>query len=62
MKKQDRTPPMHIIAHIHTDFPAKFGIPRQSGLIDSCAPPLSSRRSTATPTRCAALRDIPIFG
>ena len=35
MKKQDRTPPMHIIAHIHTDFPAKFGIPRQSGLIDS---------------------------
>ena len=35
MKKQDRTPPMHIIAHIHTDFPAKFGIPRQSGLIDT---------------------------
>lgn len=23
----------HIIAHIHTDFPTKFGIPRQSGLI-----------------------------
>ncbi len=24
---------MHIIAKIHTDFPAKFGIPRQSGLV-----------------------------
>ncbi|MBQ8836979.1 MAG: tRNA (N6-threonylcarbamoyladenosine(37)-N6)-methyltransferase TrmO [Clostridia bacterium] len=26
--------PMNIIAHIHTDFPTKFGIPRQSGLAD----------------------------
>lgn len=26
---------MHIIAHIHTDFSSKFGVPRQSGLIDS---------------------------
>jgi len=25
---------MHIIAAIHTDFPEKFGIPRQSGLIE----------------------------
>ncbi|MEY8360308.1 tRNA (N6-threonylcarbamoyladenosine(37)-N6)-methyltransferase TrmO [Anaerotruncus colihominis] len=25
--------PLRIIAHIHSDFPAKFGIPRQSGLI-----------------------------
>lgn len=25
---------MKIIAHIHTDFPQKFGIPRQSGLVD----------------------------
>ncbi len=24
---------MHIIARIHTDFPAKFGIPRQAGLV-----------------------------
>jgi tRNA-Thr(GGU) m(6)t(6)A37 methyltransferase TsaA len=24
---------MHIIAHIHSDFPTKFGIPRQSGLV-----------------------------
>ena len=27
--------PMKPIAHIHTDFPAKFGIPRQSGLVDT---------------------------
>ncbi len=26
---------MKIIAHIHTDFPTKFGIPRQSGIIPS---------------------------
>ncbi len=26
---------MHIIAKIHTDFSSKFGVPRQSGLIDS---------------------------
>ena len=25
---------LKIIAHIHTDFPEKFGIPRQSGLIE----------------------------
>lgn len=24
----------HVIARIHTDFPTKFGIPRQSGLIE----------------------------
>ncbi len=28
-------PPLNIIARIHTDFPAKFGIPRQSGLIEA---------------------------
>ena len=27
--------PIKIIARIHTDFPTKFGVPRQSGLIDS---------------------------
>ncbi len=26
---------IQVIAHIHTDFPTKFGIPRQSGLVDS---------------------------
>lgn len=27
------TIPVHIIAHIHTDFATKFGVPRQSGLV-----------------------------
>lgn len=27
--------PMKIIAHIRTDFPTKFGIPRQSGIVDA---------------------------
>ena len=26
---------LNVIAHIHTAFPTKFGIPRQSGLVDS---------------------------
>ena len=25
---------IHVIAHIHTQFPTKFGIPRQSGLVE----------------------------
>ena len=29
------TVPMRIIAHIRSDFPEKFGIPRQSGLVDA---------------------------
>ena len=29
-----QTVPMKIIAHIHTQFPEKFGIPRQSGLVE----------------------------
>ena len=31
------TIPMRVIAHIHSDFPTKFGIPRQSGLADAPA-------------------------
>ena len=30
----DRERSFHVIARIHTDFPTKFGIPRQSGLIE----------------------------
>ena len=26
---------LRVIAHIHSDFPTKFGVPRQSGLVDS---------------------------
>lgn len=33
MKKEISENQMEIIAHIETDFPSKFGIPRQSGLV-----------------------------
>lgn len=33
--KPSENPPMKIIARIRNDFPAKFGIPRQSGMIDA---------------------------
>lgn len=33
-KSQEQTS-MKVIAHIRTDFPTKFGIPRQSGLVDA---------------------------
>ena len=26
---------LKVIAHIHTDFPEKFGVPRQSGIVKS---------------------------
>ena len=35
MTPTETTFPMKIIARIHTDFPEKFGIPRQSGLVDA---------------------------
>lgn len=34
MKHQNTTASMKIIAHIHTDFTTKFGIPRQSGIVN----------------------------
>lgn len=33
--RKSKSPTLKIIAHIRTDFPSKFGIPRQSGLIDT---------------------------
>lgn len=35
MKKQENERTFRIIARIHTDFPTKFGIPRQSGLVET---------------------------
>ena len=34
-KSSNRRFPMEYIARIHSDFPTKFGIPRQSGLADA---------------------------
>lgn len=30
----DQIPPLNVIAHIESEFPTKFGIPRQSGLVE----------------------------
>lgn len=35
MELANETMTLKVIGHIHTDFPTKFGIPRQSGLVDS---------------------------
>lgn len=35
MQKQENARTFHAIARIHTDFPTKFGIPRQSSLVDA---------------------------
>ena len=35
MEQQKEGVTLKVIAHIHTDFPTKFGIPRQSGLVPS---------------------------
>ena len=37
----NETMTLKVIAHIHTAFPTKFGIPRQSGLVDGRTAPAS---------------------
>ena len=36
---------MKVIARIHTDFPEKFGVPRQSGVVDSLQAERTDRRT-----------------
>lgn len=40
---------MKIIGHIHTDFPTKFGIPRQSGLVEELKASISFEPEYRTP-------------
>ena len=49
---------LHTIAHIHTDFPQKFGIPRQSGLADALESRIVFERAYRNPD---ALRGIGQF-
>ena len=49
------TSPLHVIARIHTDFPQKFGIPRQSGLADALEAHIVFERAYRNPD---ALRGI----
>ena len=54
---------MEIIARVYTDFPEKFGIPRQSGLVDALeARVVFESPPTARPRRCAGWRAFPTSG
>lgn len=49
--------PMKPIAHIHTDFPAKFGVPRQSGLVDALTGTIVFEKEYRTPDAVRGLAD-----
>ena len=55
---------IHPIARIHSDFPGKFGIPRQSGLVPELRSRLrlSLNRNTAIAMRSAAWKIFLIYG
>ena len=53
---------LKVIAHIHTAFPTKFGIPRQSGLVEELRGEIILPRNTATPMPCAGWRISVISG
>ena len=53
---------VHIIARIRSDFGAKFGIPRQSGLVDSLTARVYSNPNIEIPTRFAGWTGSAISG
>lgn len=48
---------MKVIAHIHTDFPTKFGIPRQSGIIESLQGQIVFEQEYRNPEALRGLED-----
>ena len=48
---------MKIIAHIHTDLPSKFGVPRQSGLVDALKARIVFTESYRDPEALRGLED-----
>ena len=48
---------MNIIAHIHTDFPQKFGIPRQSGLVEGLSGAIVFEPEYRSPDAVKGLED-----
>lgn len=53
---------MKIIAHIHTDFPDKFGIPRQSGLVKGLTGQIVFEPEYRNPEIVKGIDDLPISG
>lgn len=50
------------IAHIESDFSEKFGIPRQSGLVEELRARIVFDRRSGMKTRCGGWRSFPISG
>ncbi|MBR5883399.1 MAG: SAM-dependent methyltransferase, partial [Mailhella sp.] len=48
---------MNIIAHIHADLPAKFGVPRQSGLVNALKARIVFTESYRDPEALRGLED-----
>ena len=48
---------LDIVARIHTDFPEKFGIPRQSGLVSSLQATIIFEPEYRSPQACRGLED-----
>lgn len=61
-EEKNLLPPFHRIARIRNDFPEKFGIPRQSGLVEELEALIILNRNTGIPRRCAGWRNILISG
>lgn len=53
---------MQIIGHVHTDFPTKFGLPRQSGLVEELVGRIELEPEFRRAEAFVALRNFPIFG
>ena len=53
---------MQVIARIRSEFPTKFGIPRQSGLVPETRATIVFNPNTAIRTRCAGWRVFPTSG
>lgn len=53
---------MNIIGHVSTDFPTKFGIPRQSGLIEELKGVITFEPEYRQPEAFRGLEDFHIYG
>ena len=54
--------PMNVIAYIRNDFQEKFGIPRQSGVVETLCPRLFLNRPTGVRRPCGDWKVFPISG
>lgn len=53
---------LHIIARIHSDFPTKFGIPRQSGLVEELKATIVFEPEYRNPDALRGLEGFPTCG